>query len=165
EKLGCGGKYKEFFNFENRVLIPCVNEINVKTDLKVNYKKVIKNKKIYGIEFYIESVKNFLDEWMNAKFESSFVNYVKKNMKSIRNPIGFLYSLNEDDLKKFIKNAIEDLKRQFELQIRFDDDFKLFIERGEYIFQKNFKLAFLYLFEKEDRDIIVKIIKEKNILQ
>ena len=165
EKLGCRDKYNRFIDFERRVLQPSVNEINNKTDILVSYNKITEGKRITGIEFKIEPKDKQYEEWIENKFKSCCMKYIETNMSSIKNPAGFFSSIygSDEKLYNFIKDAIELFKQKYEVQLRFDEGLQLLVKQSEIIFKHSPKLAFLYLFERSDRDMIAKIIRSKNI--
>ena len=165
EKLGCKNKYPRFLDFERWVLKPSINEINIKTDISISYNKITEGKRITGIEFKIEPKDKQYEEWIENKFKSCCMKYIETNMSSIKNPAGFFSSIygSDEKLYNFIKDAIELFKQKYEVQLRFDEGLQLLVKQSEIIFKHSPKLAFLYLFERSDRDMIAKIIRSKNI--
>lgn len=62
EKLCLGNKYSLFTNFENRILAVAKSEINEKTDIWINYKKIKKGTTIDRIIFEIEPKYGTVDQ-------------------------------------------------------------------------------------------------------
>lgn len=53
EKLQLGGKYPRFNSLNERVLTPCIDEINEKSDLFVEYETIKRGRKITALKFII----------------------------------------------------------------------------------------------------------------
>ncbi len=164
EKLGVeSGKYTDWYDFEKRVLKSSIAEINTKTDLNVDYQKIKTGRKISHIKFFITrkesnhiELSNKAAEyelWINDKFQKYFVDYVKKEMPYIRNPIGFLIKMPEQNLKANVRAIIENALSIYEFQAKIDSNIQGFVDSIKLLYEKDFKLAFVYLFSNNEEEI------------
>jgi hypothetical protein len=68
DKLGIEEeRYKEYKKFEEKILKPSVKEINEKTDISIEYKKIRTKRKISHIEFFIAKKHNEPEEFVTGK--------------------------------------------------------------------------------------------------
>ena len=107
EKLGVEkGEYPRFFDFEKRVLIPAVKEINKETDLLVSYKKIKKGRKIVQIEFTINH---------NPDFNPEELEELEKKLKEYKQYLPLQSektSLQSLDTQGLVKGASKESKQE-----------------------------------------------------
>ncbi len=171
-KLGVSDdEYQRFYDFERRVIKQALDEINEKTDICVSYEKIKNKKKVTHIKFLIYKKNNkglgFLDSefeleqeyqrWIDEKFQYYFIEYVKREMPYIKNPIGFFKKMKEEDLKLNIKPYIERVIEQYEFQSKVDGSISGFVNTIKFLYDKDYKLCFIFIFCNDEE---VKMIEE-----
>lgn len=70
-------EYKRFNNFNERVLDPSIEEINLKTDLEVSYEKITKGRKVTGLKFRVKTKLENIIENKIIKNRKEFVEWVR----------------------------------------------------------------------------------------
>lgn len=84
-------QYIRIYDFERFVLIPAKDEINKYTDIKIDYEKQKRGRKIVGIEFLIESKAqdnqiyiDYLEEYYNISEMKNKMGLTEENFNSIQ---------------------------------------------------------------------------------
>ncbi|KAB2950897.1 replication initiation protein [Heliorestis acidaminivorans] len=126
ELLGVGDGYNRFDNFERRILAPAKTEINEKTDIWIDCKKIKRGRKIARLKFEIEP----------KHFEEDEELYETEEIKLIRNKAGL-----QDE--KFSGKQIMQL---YEIAVEKTDRFNL--DPYRYI-----ELNYIYSLKKAEKNL------------
>ena len=117
EKLGVEkGEYPRFYDFERRVLLSAVKEINKETDLLVSYKKIKKGRKIVQIEFKIEH---------NPDFDPQELEDIQKKLEEYKQYITLQEentSSQDVDTQELVKMVSDESNKEEKQEKKFDLD-------------------------------------------
>ena len=118
--MGIDEKYKLFQNFERRVLIPCKKEIEEKTDLRFNYKKIRSGRKIKKLSFQIVK-KAVVEEQQETEFDDDTLPFAQNGDKVSLS--GYRFDDIDDGIIPFSAYDEPSKNDGFdEIQFCFDDD-------------------------------------------
>ena len=118
--MGIDDKYKLFQNFERRVLIPCKKEIEEKTDLRFNYKKIRSGRKIKKLSFQIVK-KAVVEEQQETEFDDDTLPFAQDGDKVSLS--GYRFDDIDDGIIPFSAYDEPSKNDGFdEIQFCFDDD-------------------------------------------
>lgn len=118
--MGIDEKYKLFQNFERRVLIPCKMEIEKKTDLRFNYKKIRSGRKIKKLSFQIVK-KAVVEEQQETEFDDDTLPFAQDGDKVSLS--GYRFDDIDDGIIPFSAYDEPSKNDGFdEIQFCFDDD-------------------------------------------
>lgn len=102
------GKYERFSNFEKKVIIPAVEEINEKTDLNVKYGKKKVGYKIEFIDIYYEYKPQYVEDFENI-YISELGNF---KIDKIRTIAGIRELWDYDAMLELYREAVKVLKEK-----------------------------------------------------
>lgn len=118
--MGIDEKYKLFQNFERRVLIPCKMEIEKKTSLRFNYKKIRSGRKIKKLSFQIVK-KAVVEEQQETEFDDDTLPFAQNGDKVSLS--GYRFDDIDDGIIPFSAYDEPSKNDGFdEIQFCFDDD-------------------------------------------
>ena len=103
EVLNMEGRYRTYQNIKSKIIEPCIKEINMYTDISIDYKAIKRGNQVYEIEFTIKSD--------NSKPAVLTIYKHQKNVEELAKAVGEKTKLPDDYITKEKEKLKKKLKR------------------------------------------------------